>query len=229
MGVRVRRKPGERGAIEDRWRKILDSYTWGVPLSPDDHAFILAQLQNHPEVERKIGVGIDYFYVMGDRRGDCCVRIMRLDGTDVTLSKKSCLDKENPFNKFSEACRTAVVSDVLAVKNAAFSGPGPWDIRTHVTCPISGVEFTYEQAHVHHKKPWEFKTIVEAFLDSRPDIDRSCLQAYICCANELGTMVELASAEHIAAFYVFHKERADMVVVAKAKHTCKGVKPPDVP
>jgi hypothetical protein len=243
MSVGVRRKKGERGAIDRRWRRILDSYTWGTPLSPDDEAFIREQFKNHPNYEARVARGIKYFYVDGDGRKDCCVRIKYLDDGDDPLSKKSCLDKENPFQKFSEACRAAVVSDVLAVKNAAF-GLGAYKahgqpfnaldvwameaVRT-IVCPLSGVKFTYDQAHVHHKKPWEFKTIVEAFLDSRPDIDRSCLQAYICRANTKGTKVELASAEHIRAFYAFHKERADMVVVAKARHTCKGVKPPPNP
>jgi hypothetical protein len=233
----MRRKPGVRGAIEARWRAIRKSYPWDTPLMPEDAAFIHENLQNHPDVAEKIGVGIAYFIVADDGQGDCCVRAVRIDGTSTPISLKSCLNKCSPFRNFSDACRATVACDAVAAKNAAFklgAGPQPGDmfdatdawlmVNPTITCPASGATITYDQAHAHHADPWPFHKIVRAFIESRPDIDPDNLGAYVCRAPGLDTKVQLKDSALAMDFYCFHRERAVLVVVAGAANVSNGLK-----
>ena len=232
--ARARRKPGERGAIIARWRAIRKSYPWDTPLSPEDDAFVRENLQNHPDVKEKIGVGIDHFVVADDGQGSCCIRLVRVDTTSTPISMWSCLNKSNPFDMFSAACRAAVVSDVIAAKNAAFgfgTGPQPGEVfdaasvwlmgNPMIICPVKKVGITYSQAHVHHDDPWPFEKIVRAFIESRPDIDANNLCAYVCRNPNLDTKIQLKDLKLATDFYVFHKERARLVVVSGEANTSK--------
>jgi Protein of unknown function (DUF3223) len=234
MGVQVRRKKGERAAIELRWRAIRTSYPWNAPLSPEDDAFIRTALQNHPDVDEKIGIGIDHFVVDDDGQRSCCIWAVRPDKTRTPISKKACLDKPSPLNEFSRACRAAIAVDAIQAKNDAFGikhvAPGmhEWDLTLDplptIICPATGCEITYDQAHAHHDDPWPFKKIVEAFLESRPDINRDDLCSYIQRVPGMDTKIQLKDQVLAADFYLFHKERASLVVVSGEANRSNGLK-----
>ncbi|MFA1538596.1 DCL family protein [Actinomadura monticuli] len=84
-----------KSAVQAKCREILAKYPGdpnAVPAGseriagPDDVEFIEALIASHPDVEEKIGVGIDHFEVRYYDYGTRAVCLVRIDGSDTDIS-----------------------------------------------------------------------------------------------------------------------------------------------
>lgn len=193
----------KQGVI-DRVRKLLQRLG---SVDENDESFVMGLLARHRSAAQKIGAGVQRVEVRVvapyKTHG---FYIVRVDGTGTDFSYKECLTPSTPMQKFVAACRTAVLAQRNAVRDAAFA-----DSRL-IKCPITGEPITRETGHVDHPAPWTFDAIVEAFVQSN-SIDVATVPLAGGGDNE--TQQSFANEGMTHAFGAFHKERAKMRVVSR--------------
>lgn len=84
-------KFSKKGDALGHLKSILNSYHPEERVSAEDEAFLLEALKNHPEVNAKIGVGVDHLFVRRADYGTKCFWVRRTDGTEERFSYKSCV------------------------------------------------------------------------------------------------------------------------------------------
>jgi hypothetical protein len=84
-------KFAKKGDALEHLRKILKRYSVGEHVSADDQAFLLEALKNHPDVDEKIGAGVDFICIQRADYNSRCFWIKRIDGSEVRFSYKSCV------------------------------------------------------------------------------------------------------------------------------------------
>jgi hypothetical protein len=171
-----------------------------------EEKFLRSLFIRHQSAAEKIGIGIARIRVV-------CVlpfrtpgfQIERLDGTRTDISYIECLTPSTPSFWFRQSCRTAVVDQILAVKQVAFAEV------TEFPCPVTGELITWENCQVHHEAPWEFEKIVNAFITARA-IDPSAIK-YVGGDNV--AVSSFADVELSRDFAEFHRLRASLLAVSK--------------
>lgn len=81
----------KKGDALNHLKSVLNSYNPEERVKAEDKIFLLEAIKNHPEVNEKIGVGIDYFFVRRADFGTKCFWIRRTDGSEERFSYKSCV------------------------------------------------------------------------------------------------------------------------------------------
>jgi len=201
-----RTKRGWKKLVTERCRTIMYGAEINKPLGNDDTDFLIELLQGHEHCAAKVGAGIRGVVVRDNEWNKRTFWIVRVDGTETDFSFNSCMTPPTPAQQFRKACRTAVVPDVLAFKNAVF------DRQPLVTCPVSGETVTRDTAHIDHAGPWPFESIATAFATTFSSLDR-----LITPTRDGDVTTTFANDEHAAAFRAFHNELASLrVVSAKA-------------
>ena len=71
-------------------RTIRNRYDDGVPLTPGDHAVVLAALRRHPKAVQKIGKGVAAITVGRYVEGSRCFFVIRTDGSVEDFSLRAC-------------------------------------------------------------------------------------------------------------------------------------------
>ena len=172
----------------------------------DDAKFLRSLFDRHPSAVEKYGVGISRIRAVRVLPfGTIGFEIERLDGTRTDISYKECLTPSKPSFWFSQSCRTAVVDQIQAAKQLAFS------TAPEIACPVHGTPITWESCQVHHEAPWEFEAIVAAFLAARaisPDTVEYAGGDNVTASS----FVDAALAQDFADF---HRARAVLRVVSK--------------
>ena len=193
-----------KAALKRRVQSILNDRLG--PTSIDDHCFLVELFQRHPSYEQKRGQGIVMIrVVLAMPYRTRCFEIERIDGTTTDISYLECLTPSTVFDWFPAACRTAVVSQIQAAKDAAFGD------ATYIACPITGQRIDRRRAHVDHAPPWTFDAIVEAFIDQSV-IDIAQV-AFVDVDG--GTESKFADVELEEAFAEFHRKHATLRVVSR--------------
>ncbi|WGJ15323.1 DCL family protein [Methylocapsa sp. D3K7] len=87
------------GDATDFFRRMLNSYSIGDPVSEADTRHLKSLLVRHDEQDEKIGVGIHHFEVNAapDAFGGKCFWIVRTDGSKIDFSYPHCL-KHKPYD-----------------------------------------------------------------------------------------------------------------------------------
>jgi hypothetical protein len=80
-----------KSAATEHFRQMLNNYYFGGRISEEDAAQLASLLAMHPDVEEKIGSGIDYFSVRLADFGTRCFEVVRTDGTAIDFSFRWCL------------------------------------------------------------------------------------------------------------------------------------------
>ncbi len=80
------------------FKKMLYSYGIGEKISDQDAPHLRALLENHPELEEKLGDGYSHFTIMAAEFNTRCFCIVRKDGTSIDFSYPYCI-KNSPANK----------------------------------------------------------------------------------------------------------------------------------
>jgi hypothetical protein len=190
-----------KSAADKRIAGVLAKYAPGAVLDDADEAFVRAVLANHQSAAEKIGVGVDHLEVMRSDFGNRCFCIVRVDGSRIDFSYKSCLTPRSALDDFKKACRTSVVDSVLAFKSMAFALSGS------LTCPITGEVVTWDTCHVDHAEPWTFDAILAAFIaeyGSTASVDAAG-----------GTTTRFLNEPDALMFRAYHDARASLRVVSR--------------
>lgn len=156
--------PSKKAAIDEA-KRIRDKYIpfAGTPITdPADVAFLHGYIQNHPGVEKKIGVGVAHFYV-GLNIADHCLWIKRIDGTtiDFSITGTLCDDETLKRRQQTSAFRAAIDEQIEAFRLSAF-GENETVVCALSNCKFPEVPLTASEAHVDHVFP--FSMMVPQFL-----------------------------------------------------------------
>jgi len=81
----------KKGDALDYLKNMLNSYRPEERVSETDSYFLTCALEKHPEVNEKIGSGINGFFVRSADYGTKCFWVERTDGTVERFSYKSCV------------------------------------------------------------------------------------------------------------------------------------------
>ena len=114
----------------------------------DEFSFFMSLLNNHPEVDEKIGTGIKCFMIQRHPMFGNQLLIERKDKTNDVISWKACCGVKHSEKYYvSIKCRDAVVSEV-------------YNFKKDKKCEQCG---NTNELHTHHSTV-SFKTIVEDFI-----------------------------------------------------------------
>ena len=102
--------------------------------------FLLEQIfPNHPEWEKKQGVGVERIEVRPDGHGGRCFYIIRLDGSFTDISFVASISSPKKKNDVIKACRSAIRPLIDKMRES---------IELPFVCPITG-EVVYDKRDVH--------------------------------------------------------------------------------
>lgn len=205
--------------IRTNVRTIAAGARIGEPLSGKRFAFMRDLFAYHPQADSKIGSGIERIEVRvaTRNRNNREFWIKSFDSDQPTdISWPECLNATSTFSEFRNACRLAVKPYTQAFADAEFARSA---VGGFLKCPINGMRFDREQAHVDHDDPWRFTHIVEAFI-KRERIDVNSVEYD---GMEHGsTFITLRDHASAQRFVDFHNEVAALRVVSKAGNLSRG-------
>lgn len=195
-----------RNALQNHVRGILNQTAIGATVFYEHRAFLEALFKRHPDYEQKVGSGIGGIrVVLAKPYKTRCFEIERFDGTRTDISYLECLKPSTVFDWFPAACRTAVVDQIQAFKDQAFSE------GSLTYCAVTGEVVYRNDCHVDHAPPWTFDAIVESFLDHSL-YDLAQITFVDGDGNTESRFADQTIADHFARF---HAERADLRIVSK--------------
>lgn len=195
-----------KAALTRRVRTILHGGVVGRTLDDEEHAFMLALLARHPDVEEKIGAGVASFYIGTPLFRVRGFLLRRVDGTQTDFSFLHCITPRTNRADFVAACRRAIADQVVAAREAQFGSD------SQLLCPILGIHVTRESSHVDHAPPWTFDVIVDAFVTAEDlDPDRVGVGGF----GDGETERVLTDVALLARWCEFHRARATLRVVSK--------------
>lgn len=195
-------------ARTEHYRAILNESQLNVPLA-EYHSDMMELIATHPNVEEKIGVGVESFMVTNmPVYGSRCFVINRVDGTTIDFSYIACIRGESSHkSKVTAAFRYAVSGQILAFKRLAFA-------NDNARCAISGNSVGYDDVDVDHTPPDTFARIMSDFLTDRGiTVDDVGVKE-----NDNRVTHGLVNSELEAAWTEFHRSRARLRVLAKTSH-----------
>jgi hypothetical protein len=145
------------------FKAMLARYRPGDSIHATDAVHLHHLIERHAEAPQKIGCGIARFYVERTDKGTCCFWLERTDGSYTDFSYISCIKARAKTldQAFKEACREAVVDDLVAAKKAHFDAHG--DESGRVPCDITGELLLPHECHLDHAHPMTFEVIVQTF------------------------------------------------------------------
>jgi hypothetical protein len=202
---------------KDFYSSILNSADLGEILEGQNFDYVMALLLNHPNVDRKVGNGIQYIRVQtGYNSNNRCFHVVRKDNTVEDFSIRKCIDGDHSnFHKFCIAARRAVEGDLRKFKRDFFEKNG--DSEGKVKCQLTGTKISFEQAHIDHREPFTFSAIVHFFIQAK-DIDLDSVK-YIT-TNIYGN--EFEDQEIIKQFIQWHQENAKLRIINSKSNLQKG-------
>jgi len=160
------------GPLEFKTKKECLTYTrniinkLGCCIISKDHDyynFFLDLINNHPECEFKIGVGIIFFYIRINPlfKKNYEIMIKRLDGSDIGFSWTYCCEFKERTSQFNliKAMRYVIREDTIIFKK-----------NNKLICNLCSKDNeVYENYHVDHNNP-SFKLLKENFLKTQLEV-----------------------------------------------------------
>jgi hypothetical protein len=194
---------------------ILYGTSPGTALAGADLVLMRALLECHPRAAKKIGAGVSQIIidVNSEWKGCPMFVVVRTDGTRTEFSYVKCLQARRPDADFQAACRSAVVEDILDVKQAQFLQNA--DAARRVICPLTGRRVGWDEVHVDHAPPWPFRRIVEAFV-AQERLDPSTVAIDGLADGEC--VKRFADAALAGRFRRFHAAHAHLRIVEASAH-----------
>lgn len=210
------RKPIKIGEIEfatkkdalTHYKAILNSYDFGNELETNDFNDIMNLLETHPQVNEKIGVGIDKVRVAKVQYNTKSFELVRTDGSTEFFSyTKRINSPKTNFTRFREACRQAIQDDLRNVKLDYFEKHSK---KGRVKCQESKELAKYEELNIDHRQPNTFSVIVDRFIElNNLDIEKN---EYI---QVDGGPNELKDDKLKQDFRKYHQDKANLRIVKK--------------
>ncbi len=199
------------------YREILNSATLKEPLTNSNFSYAMALLLNHPNAKEKIGNGIKSIIVdTGKYKTNRCFHVIREDESKEDFSIGKCINGDHSeFHKFCIAARNTIEEDMLQFKIKYFENEG--DENNNVKCQIGGNKISKDEAHIDHREPLTFSSIVHFFIQAK-NIDFSSI-SYIT-KGKYGN--EFSDSLLRNEFKEWHKKNAKLRVIAKDKNLEKA-------
>ena len=196
-------------ALTEHIRRILWTSAPGIPLCSEDEALLCAILEFHPHRTEKLGVGIRHLTTEIPARfpHQRCFWITRNDGSRIDFSYLECLRPSSPLQAVQDACRQAIVDQILATKERAFG------MRERYRCPVSGTSCQWHEVHVDHQPPATFVRLVDEWIQGL-----GCAVAAIgveAAPDGLGRQLAIPWYDQWRAYHYAH---ADLWVISIAAH-----------
>jgi hypothetical protein len=193
-------------------QNILYGYQLNESLEGDDLMFMLDVLKCHPDVNKKVGVGIKSIIVEKELTFNKTTHfsIIRTDGTKVDFSFVKCLTpSSNKLIKlFYSSARRAVSDQIIAFRDKFFTENK--DSNGDISCALTGVLIDKSSSHVDHVPPDTFHKIVSDFIDiSNIDVDST---KFIETADGIGR--EFSEEEIRNSFSDYHRSNARLRIVS---------------
>lgn len=193
-------------AVRARAQEILYRFKDVTP-GTDDFDFLLALLRAHPRGEKKIGAGVEWFFIEHDEYSAPNFGVRRTDGTEVDFSFYKCVSALGRTQE--EIARTEAAEYLAAAYRTAVWG----DIQTFRAaqeriCAICG-NFIEDTVEVDHYAP--------TFLELTRQFEKVCgLQApqeFDECGEARGyhpyaKKFRAMDATYEAAWVVYHRAHA---------------------
>lgn len=192
--------------------KLLDDLPLGGVVPEPHHSFLLQLVQRHARASDKIGAGIAHFKVLtntfygGSTR---CFHLFRVDGTHSDFSYVKCISTPTPWEEFTDALRSAVMDQIIAVREAAF---GSSEV---ILCPIKNISMSRNVTHLDHVAPYTFEALVKQFMDEEW-LHEENPPATVGGDNKIGR--RLADKEMEDRWRYFHATHAKLRVISKEAH-----------
>jgi len=189
------------------FKEMLESYNDRDTVSSIDDNILFDLIQRHPEVEEKVGTGIDSFYRdISPNHPTSCFHIKRNDGSTTDFSIKTCINNANPtlLQDFYSACRTAVSSKLIEEKKQIF-------IHGEVLCSITGEFVTSDDSEYRHTEP-RFRDIVNNFIISE---NLEITNDMIVENADMQYITSFENQELANKFNNFHSDCANLEIVKK--------------
>lgn len=176
-----------KNSMKKRCREILKSKV----ISLDDDIFLRDVLQTHKDYEKKLGCGIDSFFIGKTIYQNYGFFIKRKDGTSTDFSYLSCLDKRGSNFYLKKASREAINKDIYSVK-------------------------TDKSKQIHHEGV-KFNEIFEFWYKMNKDrLDMTLNES-----KDNSQITKFANEETAKDFREFHKKVADLEEISVDEHKIK--------
>ena len=150
--------------LKEKCRSVLYSDSDGDVVGGEDHKFLMALVDRHPDSDRKIGSGVWRFRRGRANHSTHCFYIDRMDGTTDDFSFVKCVagKTKGVQQELERALRAIIQPDMYVYKQKLF---GMGDVK----CSLSGMSLVWGDCHIDHY-PVTFQTIVHRWL-KQEDID----------------------------------------------------------
>ncbi len=199
--------PSKKEALEF-YKRILNSYEIGETLNSTDFDNLFSLLEIHPNKNEKIGCGIDHFRIGIAKFNTKSFELVRTDGSFEFLSYTKRINKpKDKFSKFRIACRQAIQTDLINLKQSYFKEKAK---KGKVKCQETGDFSTYEELNIDHRQPNTFSVIVDRFKEIK-NLDLEKIE-YL---QINGGPNELADKKLETEFRDYHKDKAILRLVKK--------------
>jgi hypothetical protein len=204
-------------ALTEYFSAMLKRYQVGDTISGSDENHLLWLIQQHPEFEKKRGVGITKFTVSRAKMGSQCFAVVRTDGSICDFSYKECITPTPVLTEVLAAMRQEVADDIQEAKLEHFRKHG--DERGRVKCALSGELIDISQAHADHAPPRTFNELARMFLAAR-DIAPDMSLLTPSKDNEYGR--RLCIPPMAAAWRSFHHRMAHIRIVSAKENLARA-------
>ena len=191
------------------FKEMLSRYDDGEEIDSSDDAVLFELLQRHPEVDKKIGVGVNRFYRQkSPNHPTSCFHLERIDGTTTDFSYKDCISENSRTleQKFYNACRYSVSQELIMKKEKLFSDAGGI-----LTCKKTGIAISIHDAEYRHTIP-RFRDIVKDFI-LKYNITVSPL--LFRESSDMQYVVEFADSELEELFKKYHTKKSNLAMFKK--------------
>ena len=162
----------------------------------------MALFVRHPKYGRMSKHGIKFIYVGKDLYGYRCFFIKLGNGGVDSFSIKKCIDSKDDslFIKFQQACRTAVIDQIISFKNSSI-------INGNYVSAISGNIIPIDDVHVDHV--YYFLNLVVDFI-SEYSIDLNTVEF----DSDIPMTMSFRDLNLIKKFSEFHRKHAELRIVS---------------
>lgn len=212
IALGIIRFPTKKDALEFL-REILWRHPEGTILSGIEHYAVTKAYRLHPNRQSSIGIlyhKIGMNYGEGYRQGAPGFHTYLANGTWTTWSYRAPIEQFDPRRWLMQAARATCLPVVRAWKSRQFGG------KPLAYCQECAGLVAWDESHVHHMPPWEFRVIVEAWSQGR--------------TAEVEKVDGVAVLTARASFLEFHDARADLRLVCKSCHAkAKKWRPHETP
>jgi hypothetical protein len=169
-----------------------------------DKEFLMNLFTMHPSFEQKKGDGIKDIKIKRTIYGNNCFYIERTDGSGTDISYLKCINgRPTKISEIKKACRTAIRSEVVKIKNSVNYGID--------TCQFTGEVLNENNTHIDHYN-LKFNEVVNNWLKLK---DVEFLASKLNNKKDNEVEVFFIDENIIADFLEYHNKNTHLRAVSK--------------